>query len=513
MNKPLPKRSQGFSRRQLLEETLLSAAAAAAAASVAGCAGSGSVAGGKPAAPSDRLRVAIVGLNGRGMSHVRAFAKRDDTEIVAICDVDKEAFGPALRTVRGRQSRDPVCVQDLRRVLDDRSIDAVSIATPNHWHALGASWAVQAGKDVYLEKPVSHHGHEGRVLVDLARQHGRIVQTGSQSRSNPGMRQFIDYVRSGKLGKVQLARGLCYKRRKSIGQVARPQPPPGHLDYDLWLGPAPRRADVPRERLHYDWHWQWAYGDGDIGNQGVHEMDKARWGLGKQSLPSSVVAIGGRFGYQDDGETPNTQVCFYDYGDAQLIFEVRGLDTDRLSGVKVGNIFYGDQGFGVSTSYSSGTIFDRDGDEVAHFGGDGDHFDNFVQAVRSRRHTDLTADVEDGHLSAALCHLGNISYRLGSAQPRGSLPAALAPTPNAEEAFVRFERHLLDNDVPVAKASFTLGLPLGVDPAAERLLDGGAEAAALWQPSYRAGFALPAPVLAPANARAGTGARAEPSGT
>jgi len=485
--------TKGLSRRQFLEESLLAAAAAAAASAAAGCATRGPMGGGTSVAPSDRLRVAIVGVNGRGMSHVRAFAKRDDTEIVAICDVDEDVFGRAERAVRGSQPQAPRFVQDLRRVLDDPSIDAVSMATPNHWHALGAAWAVEAGKDVYLEKPVSHNGHEGRALVTLARQHGRIVQTGSQSRSNPGMRQFIDYIRSGRLGTVKLARGLCYKRRKSIGQVGTPQRPPKHVNYDLWLGPAPLRPDVPRERLHYDWHWQWDYGDGDIGNQGVHEMDKARWGLGKQSLPETAICLGGRFGYTDDGQTPNTQVCFYDYGDAQLIFEVRGLETDRVAGVKVGNIFYGTQGFAVSSSYSSGSIFDFEGNEVETFSGGGDHFDNFVKAVRSRQHTDLNADVEDGHLSAALCHLGNVSYRLGTPQPRGSLPSALAPTANAEEAFVRFERHLIDNGVPVAKNTFVLGPQLRVDAAAERLIDGGPEAAALWQPVYRQGFAFSVP--------------------
>ena len=484
---------------------MFAAAAAAAAASGAACASRSAGAGGttaaaapaaaevvKKAAPSDRLRVAVVGVNGRGMAHVRDFSRRADAEVVAICDVDERAGGKAVDSVRERTGKAPRLEKDLRKLLEDRSIDIVSIATPNHWHALGSIWAIQAGKDVYVEKPVSHNVHEGRVVVELARKHGRIVQTGSQSRSNPGMRQFIDYVRSGKLGKVTISRGLCYKRRDSIGKSPAATAPPAGIDYDLWLGPAPARADVPRAKLHYDWHWQWDYGNGDIGNQGSHEIDKARWGLGKTTLPRGVVSIGGRFGYDDDGETPNTQVCFYDYGDAQLVFEVRGLKTGDYLGAKVGNIFHGTEGYAVSTSYSSGTIFDKDGNKVHHFSGGADHIGNFIAAVRSRRHTDLSCDIEEGHLSAALCHLGNISYRLGANQPPGSKPAALAQIAGAEEALARFEKHLSDNGVAPTTAAIRLGRALTVDPQRETFTNGTPpEANALLSREYRQGFVVP----------------------
>ena len=475
------------SRRRFLEDSLFAAAALAASS----CAGRSGASGphGKRAAASDRLRVAIVGVNGRGMSHVRAFAGRRDTQVVAVCDVDERASAKARRAVFWRSGRSPVHHRDLRRLLEDRSIDAISIAMPNHWHALATAWAVQAGKDVYLEKPVSHNLAEGRLLVDLARKHGRIVQTGSQSRSNPGMRQFIEHVRSGRLGKVTLARGLCYKRRDSIGKHRSPVRPDSDLDYDLWLGPAAARRDVPRNKLHYDWHWQWDYGNGDIGNQGVHEMDKARWGLGKTALPARVVSLGGRYGYDDDGQTPNTQVALFDYGDSQLVFEVRGLPSDGLHRVKIGNIFHGSEGYAVSTNYTSGTIFDRRGRQLAHYDGEGDHFGNFVDAVRSRRHGDLTADIEDGHQSAALCHLANISYRLGAAQPWGSL----RPTVSAlAEAVERTRAHLADNEVPLDRTSVQVGRELTVDPAGETLTGADPEALALLSRQYRAGFQMPA---------------------
>jgi predicted dehydrogenase len=490
------------SRRKFLEESLLAAAAATFAGSCASrkaSAPGGAQASAGPAvvvpaaAPSDRLRVAVVGVNGRGMAHVRDFSKRSDAEVVAICDVDEQAFGKARDMVYKTTSKAPVYHRDLRKLLEDKSIDIVAIATPNHWHALASVWAIQAGKDVFVEKPVSHNVHEGRVVVEMARKHGRIVQTGSQSRSNPGMRQFIEYVQSGKLGKVTLARGLCYKRRDSIGKVASAGAPPASVDYDLWLGPAPARKDVPRQKFHYDWHWQWDYGGGDIANQGVHEIDKARWGLGKNTMPSGVIAVGGRFGYQDDGETANTQVCVYDYGDAKLIFEVRGLPSDELLGAKVGNIFYGSEGYAVSTNYSSGTIFDLKGNKVAHFSGGSSHVDNFIKAVRSRKHTDLTADIAEGHLSAALCHLGNISYRLGKAQPLGSKPSSFGG-PETEEALGRFEAHLTDNGIAAGKASFHLGPRLAIDTARETFSDGGKEALALLSREYRSGFVVPARV-------------------
>jgi predicted dehydrogenase len=336
---------------------------------------------------------------------------------------------------------------------------------------------MQAGKDVYLEKPVSHNVREGRVTVEVARKLGRICQAGTQSRSNTGMRNLLAAVHAGKIGKVSVARGLCYKPRGTIGQVGTPGAPPATVDYDLWLGPAPARADVPRKRFHYDWHWQWDYGNGDLGNQGIHEMDKARWGLGKMELPAKIFSVGGRFGYVDDGQTANTQVCFFDYGDAQIIFEVRGLKTGDLkgpgqkegAGAKVGNIWYGDKGYAVSTSYNGGTLFDLDGRKIESFSGGGDqaHFDNFVKAVKSRKVSDLNADILEGHLSSALCHLGNVSYRLSEAKPFNQKPSLVAASRDAAEAFGRFEEHLRENGVALNTESYRLGCEVVLDPKTE----------------------------------------------
>jgi predicted dehydrogenase len=480
----------GISRRRFLEDSLFAAAAAAAAGS-ARYAVAAVEAPVKKVAPSDLIRVAVIGVNGRGMNHVTGFTRLKDAQVVAICDTDKDVFGKAAKAVTEKGGKEPAYYQDIRKLLEDKSIDAVSIATPNHWHALASIWAVQAGKDVYVEKPASHNVQEGRMLVEVARKHGKMVQTGSQSRSNPGMIQFIEAIRNGKIGKVSLARGLCYKGRKSIGKVASPGKPPASVDYDLWLGPAPKRADVPREKFHYDWHWQWDYGNGDLGNQGVHEMDKARWGLGKTTLPTSVFSVGGRFGYQDDGTTPNTEICFFDYGDAELIFEVRGLETKDLQGAKVGNIFYGSEGYAVSNSYSSGTLFDLKGEKIAHFQGSSDHFTNFLNACRSRKHTDLSADIQEGHLSAALCHLGNISYRMGNDLPLGKKPPRSLKNKNVEETFGRFTQHLADNKIPLDKTRYRLGRDLTIDPAKETFSNGSRAANAQLARDPRKGFAVP----------------------
>ncbi len=451
-----------------------------------------SKASGKVPGPNDVLRVAVVGVNGRGMAHVGGFAAlKESCVVAAICDADQNVYEKARKAVETRTGKAPVFYQDYRKLLQDKSIDVISIATPNHWHSLGAIWAIQAGKDVYLEKPISHNVREGRMVVEFARKNGRICQTGTQSRSNPGMQQFIGAVHAGKIGTVKLGRGLCYKSRPSIGKLPAPIAPPPGVDYDLWLGPAPARADVPRTKFHYDWHWQDDYGNGDVGNQGIHEMDKGRWGLGQNQLPKSVISVGGRFGYEDDGQTPNTQVCFYDFGDVQMIFEVRGLPTPDFKGAKIGNIFYGSDGYAVSTNYNSGTLFDLKGQTVAHFDGSADHFANFVTAVRSRKPTDLNADVLEGHLSSAMCHLGGVSHRLGTDQPLGALPSQLTNVKEAQDAFSRFEEHLVANHIPLDKTRFRLGRELTIDQKTETFIAGSADANAHLTRAYRKGFVVP----------------------
>jgi hypothetical protein len=337
-------------------------------------------------------------------------------------------------------------------------------------------------------------------MVETARKLGKICQTGTQSRSNQGMRQAIEYATSGKIGKVTVSYGTCYKRRGSIGKVEGPQDPPKTCDYDLWCGPA-QKTPLMRKNLHYDWHWVWNTGNGDLGNQGIHEMDKARWGLGKNQLPSSVFSLGGRFGYIDDGETANTQLIVFEYGDSQLIFEVRGLastnpypggvDADKKKGTNfVGNIFYGTTGIVVCPNYSGGVALDGDGKVVAKFAGGGNHFENFIEAVRSRKTEDLNADILEGHLSSALCHLGNISYRLGTEEKFDGSLKSFGDNKEAAEALARMTDHLKDNGVALDKTPYRVGRKLMIDPKTESFLSDKQASAMLFR-EYRKGFEVP----------------------
>jgi len=480
-----------FQRREFLERTSLLAATFAATT----IPGSARAAADEPApakkgSANDRLRVAVIGVRGRGMSHVGGFLSNStNAEIVTVCDCDEAVIGSAMKKIGDAQKGAPKYEKDIRKVVEDKNIDIISIATPNHWHALAAVWAMRAGKDVYCEKPATHNVHEGRLMTEAARKYNRICQVGTQSRSNPGMREAIQYIHDGKIGKVSLAYGTCYKPRKSIGKVDAPTEPPATMDYDLWCGPA-AKLPVKRKQLHYDWHWTWEYGNGDFGNQGVHEADKARWGLGVD-LPTSVVSVGGRFGYVDDGETPNTQLNLYTYPNASLLFEVRGLDTKDYMGSKVGNIWFGDKGYVVCPSYAGGAAYTPDGKKIAEFKGGGDqfHFDNFVKAVRSRKQTDLNCDVEQGHYSAALCHLGNISYRLGRETTLGDDIRSFEGVVVANEAFERMKNHLGDNKVDKATSKCFVGAKLDLDPKTEKFTgDSAAKANPMLFREYRKGF-------------------------
>lgn len=440
---------------------------------------------------NDQLRVAVIGVHSRGVDHVKGFAGRHNCVVATVCDVDEAVVSKAMKAAEKAQGKPPKYERDLRRVFDDNSIDVVSIATPNHWHSLAAIWAMQAGKDVYVEKPVSHNVSEGRRVVETARKYQRICQAGTQCRSMEGTREAIEFMRSGKLGKIRLARGLCYKRRPSIGKVSGPQEPPKTMDYDLWCGPAPNNPPARNGvfgPVHYDWHWVWDYGNGDLGNQGIHQMDVARWGLGKKGLAKSVLSVGGRFGYVDDGQTPNTQIAVFDYGDCELIFEVRGLPTKHLNGAKVGNIFYGTKGYLVCPSYESAVAYSNDGDIIKVFARGGDHYGNFVQAVRSRKPELLRGEIEEGHLSSALCHLANISYRLGSPQPANSEAKAFGDDKDASETLGRTAEHLRANTL--SGVSYTIGRKLTVDSATETFVN-DKEADALLTRAYRKGFEVP----------------------
>ena len=437
---------------------------------------------------SSTLRAAILGCGIRGKQHVREIVRMPDVAITHICDPDLDRVDElaALVTELGRP--EPAKVQDLRRVFDDPTVDVVFIATPNHWHALAAIWAMQAGKDAYVEKPVSHNIVEGRRMVDAARKLGRICQTGTQNRSRGGLAEAVRYMHEGKLGEVRLARSVIYGGRGSIGgPVECPVPP--RCDHNLWAGPA--SLEVPkRAKYHYDWHWMWDTGGGEIGNNNVHSIDICRWGLGVSGLGKSAVSYGGRLGYTDVGDTPNTQVGVFDFGNKTLVTETRGLKSEPFHPkIKSMWFFYGTNGI-IADSH----LFDLEGNLVRAFDGPSEnHFQNFIKAVRSRKHEDLKAPILEGHQSTALCHIANISYRLGSKASPEQLKAAATLMPAASGAAEMLERtlqHLAAAKIDIGATPLTLGRALTIKGDSEQFLD-NPEADALLGRQYRAPFTLP----------------------
>ena len=390
---------------------------------------------------NERIRYGVIGCGNRGKDHVKMFATlpklipgAPDASVVAICDIDDNIIARRMAEIEKRGQEKPQTYSDLRKLLDDKTIDAVSIATPQHWHVLAAIWAMQAGKHVYLEKPCSYNVWEGRQLVRAAKHYNKLVQHGTQARSSPSCNEAIKHVRDGLIGEVYLARGICFKPRPSIGHTP-PSPVPAGVDYDLWTGPAPAKP-FTQNRFHYNWHWFWDYGNGDVGNHGVHQLDIARWGLGV-GFPNKVSAIGGYFVYDDDNETYNAISCLYQYdlpgGKRKMIeLEVRHLITNREAefgtskmgddgnGPKsIGDIFYGSNGYLAIGESDLGNPYRAYlGPEMkegphAHEGGSRYNFVNFAKALVSGKQEDLNAPIEEGHISTTLCHLANASYRLG----------------------------------------------------------------------------------------------------
>lgn len=447
------------------------------------------------AGANEAVRHAVIGVGGQGRNHVEGFSKTSGARVVGLCDPDGMSLNREGKKFNDRNQ--PIQLfTDVRRMLESKEIDTVSIATPNHWHSLAAIWAIQAGKDVYVEKPVSHNVWEGRQLVNAARKYNKIVQTGTQSRSNPGMQEMIKYLHDGKLGKIKVARGLCYKPRGSIGKVTGPQTPPKEVDYDLWCGPAPMEP-LMRSRLHYDWHWVWPTGNGDLGNQGIHQMDIARWALNINELSPRVLSIGGRLGYDDDGTTPNTQLIFHDYEEAPLIFEVRGLPSrpgnkqmDNYRGASVGVVIDCEKGYMVIPTYYSGTAFDLDGNVIQKFDGQASHHANFIKAVRSRKKEDLNADILEGHLSSALCHTGNISYRLGQKTNPNEMREQVKGDKLASESLERFVKHLETNEVNLEKTPASFGVALEMDTRKETF-KGNPKANEMLTRDYRKPYVVP----------------------
>jgi predicted dehydrogenase len=503
---------KAINRRSFLKSTALTAAAASLPArSWSQVEGSNS-----------DVRVAVMGFGQRGGSHIEAFSKMDGVRVTALCDVDKKILDREVNKFK-EKGKEVQPFTDIRRVLEDKNVDVISIATPNHWHSLAGIWAVQAGKDVYVEKPVSHNVFEGRKFVEAARKYKKMVQTGTQSRSAlGGIGEAVKWVNEGNIGKILFARGLCYKSRPSIGRTTGPQEVPADINYDLWCGPAP--LELPRRNskkygpIHYDWHWFWNFGNGDLGNQGIHQMDICRWFLGEMELAPAVMSVGGRLGYVDDGETPNTQIVYQNYAKAPLIFEVRGL-PDKTGGnsmdtfkhptagvwhipAREGNkeedikasvscIIECDGGYLVVPSYTATHAFDKSGKWIRSFTkGNEDHFKNFIKAVRSRRHEDLNADILEGHLSSALCHTGNISYRLGAPKNPGEIKEVIKGDRGLTETFERMADHLAKNDVDITKDKVTLGVPLKMNPKTEKFI-GNDKADALLTRNYRAPYVVP----------------------
>ena len=408
---------------------------------------------------NDRVNVAVIGIRGMGQNHIREYAKQKNVEVAALCDIDANLFPSRIKTLfTDQQLRSPKTYQDLRKLFDDKDIDAVSIVTPNHWHALASIWAIQAGKHVSVEKPCCHNFYEGQKLVEAAEKYGVVVQDGAEQRSNPCLQTAVEFMREGNLGEVYMAKGVCYKWRAPIGNYPDGPMKPGekfaftvgsdnympsytqeylsNVDYDLWLGPAPERT-FNRNRFHYNWHWYWDYGNGDMGNQGVHEMDVARHGLGVK-LPTKITATGGHMMFDDAQQTPNLLNATFEFpnsggeGDKKKIlqFEVRPWMTNpegnhlgssesqtnsymTSSANVVGNIFLGSEGYMLKDVNHWQTYMGKNREKGASGEGIGNHYENYINAIRANDPSMVNSPIEEGFYSCALIHLANISYRVG----------------------------------------------------------------------------------------------------
>jgi predicted dehydrogenase len=469
---------------------------------------------------NSKMNAAIIGTGGRGGEHIGEMIKAPNATITHICEVDSAKAGSRASMIEDKQGSRPAIVPDIRKLLEDKSIDVVTIATPNHWHALGGIWAMQAGKHAYIEKPVCYNIHEGSALIAVARKNNRMCQVGTQCRSSSACIEAVKFIQSGGIGDVKFARGLCYKRRKSIGAIGD-YPIPESVDFDLWSGPAELSSPkLTRENFHYDWHWQRLYGNGDFGNQGPHQTDIARWGLGIDTHPNAILTYGGRLGYQaerkdpnyiDAGDTANTEVSIFDYGDKCIVFETRGLSVDdsadvelnklfnSTSGGKVGVVFYGTNGYVVQRSYEYCVAMDKEFKVIKEFKAPGslntEHFSNFLTACEKGDHKLLNADVREGHLSAGLSHLGNISYYLGEKNlvSANDLKAALGSIRSLDDNSATVDRtvaHLEKNGVDLGKYRMSLGPMLKFDPAKE-VFTNNADANQMLTRKYREGFVCP----------------------
>ncbi len=443
------------------------------------------------------IRVAVVGINGRGGNHINAFNNIPGVRVAALCDIDDYVVRRRVEALQKNNAPKVATYADVRNLLEDKDIDAVTIATPNHWHSLITVWACQAGKDVYVEKPCSHNVFEGRQCVVAARKYNRIVQHGTQKRASSGWAKQIAAVQSGKYGKLLISKGYCCKPRWSIGYKPYEEIP-GNVNFDLWLGPAPEQP-FHRNLVHYNWHWFWDFGNGDMGNQGVHEMDIARWAIQGAGLPRSVIAMGGRYvdgpSYADQGQTPNMQLAVFDYGETKLVFETRGL-VGKMSNYPriVDNEFYLEAGvIREGKFFEDGQGPGQELGDVDYHLNQGNIFENFIHAVRSRNRAQQHADILEGHYSSALCHLGNISYRLGWDYPFTMQTTALGKSEVIEDSFRTVLKNTQALGVDPLRSTYQLGPKLQLDPTTEKFTD-NTPANLLLSRFYRKPFVVPAAV-------------------
>ena len=474
-----------MTRRKFLNNTL----AAAATITIAGTKSSGRVLG-----ANDVIRVGVAGIHGQGNGHIGQYLGLKGVQITYLIDPDASLFESRGAPIEKKWGHKPTCVQDIRKALDDKELDAISIATPNHWHSLMTIWACQAGKDVYVEKPLSHDMSEGRRCVEAARKYKRIVQHGTQQRSSPGKANEIAAVHSGKYGKLLVSKGYCCKPRWSIGRKPDAHPPE-HLDFNIWLGPATERA-FHANLVHYNWHWFWDFGNGDIGNQGIHELDVARWAIQGATLPAKVWSLGGRLGFEDQGQTPNMQMAVYEYGDVLLVFEVRGLVDKPKDGpfkFRVGNEYYTTEGM-----IANGQFHPRNGgkpEKLAKFNArvtPGGPWGSFLSTVRSRKVEECNADVEVAHHSCALIHAANISYRLGEKVPFNGRSQKLGDNGEVVTTFQNLTNNLKGVGVKLEETSYQLGRTLHLDPKTERFVgENAADANSFLTREYRKPFVIP----------------------
>lgn len=471
-----------ITRRQFVKRSVVASAAMAAP----------MVASSRVLGANEEVLVGVVGLGGRGTgAHVPSFQKQKGVTVVALADPDGERRGRAARMVEEKYGHKAEQYADMRKMFDRKDIDVIGNATQNYWHGLSTIWACQAGKQVYVEKPLSHYIWEGRQMVNATRKYDRIVQCGTQRRSQTSIAKAIAWIREGHLGKIKYITAFANKPRSSCGKRDTPLPIPDSVDFDLWCGPA-KKVPIYRDRLQYDCSFDWNTGDGESCNQGVHEMDVARWCLGEKTLPRRVMSIGGRFVFNDACDVPNTQIIYYDFPTAPVLYEIHNLR--KAKGSNEIPLFRGERTGvvvdceGGSVSLMRGVAWDKDGKEIRKFSGGGDHFVNFIEAVRKGDRGHLNAEVEVGHISTAVTHTGNISLRVGEVASAKQQRDAVDDIPILNEMYDRFVAHMKANEVDVDTA--TLGPWLDVDCENECFKD-HEEANQFAHGFYREPFVIP----------------------